>query len=119
MLSKQQQNILGIMNLLTALGYDEILYAQRYWLRQTQMEAFPEMEKKRRFIYFTPILDFKGLLSVDGQLSLAEDLPYQTRHPIILATHCAIIRLIVENAHKKPGHNTGTEHVLTYFRAKY
>ena len=97
----------------------ELLNAQQHWIRQAQAEVFPGGTKDRRLIQLTPMLDSDGLLRIDGRLKLAKDLPYQTRHPIILPTHHIVTRLIIVDTHQKLGHSTGTEHVLTELRTKF
>ncbi len=97
-------------NLANLLSDCELLDAQRHWIRQAQAEVFPGGTKDQRLIQLTPMLDSDGLLRIDGRLSLAKDMPYQTRHPIILPTHHFVTRLIIVDTHEKlwtqHGHRT-------------
>ena len=106
-------------NLAASLSDRELLFAKQHWVRQAQAEVFPGGTKDQRLIQLTPMLDSDGLLRIDGRLKLAKDLPYQTRHPIILPTHLVVTRLIIVDTHEKLGHSTGAENVLTEFRTKF
>ena len=65
------------------------------------------------------MLDKDGLLTLDGRLRLAEDLSYDTRHPVILPKNHPVTRLVIVDAHEKLGHGTGTEHLLTELLSQF
>ena len=56
---------------------------------------------------------------MDGSLHLAEELPYDTRHPIILPKDHTVTRLIIVDSHEKLGHSSRTEHLLTELCSKF
>ena len=56
---------------------------------------------------------------MDGRLRFADDLPYNTRHPILLPKNHPVARLLVIDAHEKLGHGSGVEHVLTELRSRF
>ena len=98
---------------------DKIKDAQNYWIKQAQVKSFPGKAKDKCLLKFAPQVDKDGLLRVDGQLHLAEELPYDTRHPIILPKSHPVTRLIIMEMHEKLGHGTGTEHLLTELCSKF
>ena len=98
---------------------DEIKDAQNYWIKQAQVKSFPGKAKDKCLLKFAPQVDKDGLLRVDGQLHLAEELPYDTRHPIILPKSHPVTRLIIMEMHEKLGHGTGTQHLLTELCSKF
>ena len=112
-LSKESRNITKI------LQPDEMKKAERIWLGQAQIDAFPDGEKDKRLLHFNPKRDEEGLLRADGRLRFARELPYDTRHPILLPKDHPVTKLIIVDAHKKRGHGTGVEHLLTELRSKY
>ena len=63
-----------------------------------------------------PFLD-KGILWVGGRLRRA-DLPYETKHPIILPRKSHVTTPLIHNVHKHLGH-AGRCHVIADLRAKY
>lgn len=62
----------------------EILEAETFWIKQAQAQAFPGGENKGSLTRLNPKNDDDGLLQMDGCLYFADDLPYSTRHPILL-----------------------------------
>ena len=63
--------------------------------------------------------DEQGLLRIDGRLRNADELSYDTKHPIILPKNHPVTTLIVQDAHEKLGHGTGVEQVLTQLRSRF
>ena len=63
--------------------------------------------------------DEDGLLRADGRLRFADELPFDTRHPVLLPKDHPVTKLIIVDAHKKSGHGTGVEHLLTELRSRY
>ena len=59
------------------------------------------------------------MLRLDGRVRLAEDLSYDTRHPVILPKNHPVNALVIVDAHEKLGHGTGTEHLLTELRSQF
>ena len=66
--------------------------------------------------HLDPFLD-KGILRVGGRLRRA-DLPYETKHPIILPRKSPITTLLIRHVHKRLGH-AGRCHVIANLREKY
>ena len=62
----------------------EISGAETFWIKQTQAQAFPGGEKEGSLTRLNPKHDGNGLLRMDGRLRFADELPYSTRHPILL-----------------------------------
>lgn len=60
----------------------------------------------------------EGLLRVGGRLSRADDLPEETRHPIILPRKSHVTNLIIRHAHERLAH-AGRGHTLAKLREKY
>ena len=101
------------------LSLSEIAHAETYWIKQTQREAFPNAEKDSTLLQLNPRKDDEGLLRMDGRLRLADELPYDTKHPILLPKKHPVTRLIVMDAHERLGHGTGVELVLTEIRSRF
>ena len=62
----------------------EMLTAETLWLKQAQDEAFPKREEEGSLSRFNPEKDDEGSLRSDGFLRLADDLSFNTKHPIRL-----------------------------------
>ena len=72
------------------LDPDEVKAAEQYWIRQTQLEWFPqEMEdlQKGKTVSkqkkLTPFLDQDRIMGIGGRLQKS-NLPYDAQHPVIL-----------------------------------
>lgn len=86
-----------------------------YFTKKTKLPIqFPEGSKLTNL---HPQLDKDGLLRVGGRLSRAE-LPFDTRHPIIIPPRSRLSRAIILEAHRKTGHG-GTQLMLQYIRNMY
>ena len=90
------------------LTVEELLEAERYWLKVAQSESFleeitalkndTEVPRSGCLSSLRPFLDSNGILRVGGrgaQLKLA----YDTRHPIVLPGKHAVTKLIVRAEH--------------------
>ena len=75
------------------LRSSELSNAQK--ARKAQIESFPNREKDKRLLLFSPLLEKDGLPRLDGRLRLAEDLSYDTRHPVILPKNHPVTRLVI------------------------
>lgn len=60
----------------------------------------------------------EGLLRVGGRLSRADDLPEETRHPVILPRKSRVTNLIIQHVHERLAH-AGRGHTLAKLREKY
>ena len=57
---------------------------------------------------------------MDGRtFKTADELSYDTRHPILLPKEHAVTRLIIMDAHEELGHGSGVEQVLTLLRSRF
>lgn len=97
----------------------EMSAAETFWIKQAQAQAFPGGENEGSLTRLNPKSDGDGLLRMDGRLRFADDLPYNTRHPILLPKNHPVTRLVVVDAHERLGHGSGVEHVLTELRSRF
>ena len=91
--------------------------AERLWIIEaqtplTQDRSFDAWEKQ-----FGLFLDPSGVWRCRGRLTHAE-LPYSTKHPMLLSKNHFLTTLIVKNAHERVQHN-GVKETLTEVRSKY
>jgi hypothetical protein len=114
--AKQSHNARSKSNI---LSFTEIAQAEKFWIRQAQGEAFPRAEKDPTLLQLNPRKDDDGLLRMDGRLRLADELPYDTKHPILLPKNHSVTSLIVMDAHECLGHGSGVELLLTRLRAQF
>ncbi len=101
------------------LDPDELMKAENWWLRKTQMESFPMGEKQQTLVQLNPKKDEDGLLRAYGRLQNASELPRDAKYPILLPKDHAITKLVIVDRHEKLGHGTGTEHLLAELRARF
>ena len=109
------------------LTADEMRRAELYWLRQVQQNCFANevasmmakksLPRRSRLLALTPYLDADGLLRVGGRLEHA-DLPFESRHQIILPPGHDVTRLIVDDRHRKLSH-CGVDHLLSALRERF
>ena len=76
----------------------EIRHMEKLWIKQAQRDAFPKGEQEGSLLRLCPKSDDDGLLRMDGRLRLADELSYDTRHPILLPKEHAVTRLIIMDA---------------------
>ena len=82
----------------------EISEAETFWIKQAQAQAFPGGENEGSLTQLNPKSDGDGLLRMDGRLRFADELPYDTRHPILLPKDHPVTRLVIADAHERLGH---------------
>lgn len=96
------------------------------WIRKSQMRWFPveysiltnkKTLVKSKLISLAPFLDEHGVMRVGGRLDNA-NLPYQHRHPAILAGNDHLTMLIVRDAHQKTLHG-GIKLTMAKLRLQY
>jgi hypothetical protein len=97
----------------------EILNVEKWWIKQAQGEAFPKGEREGCLLRLSPKNGDDGILKMDGRLRLADELSYNTRHPILLPKEHVVTRLIIKDAHEELGHGSGVEQVLTLLRSRF
>lgn len=98
---------------------DEITAAETFWIKQAQAQAFPDGENEGLLTGLNPKRDDNDLLRMDGRLRFADNLPYDTRHPIFLPKNLPMKRLVIVDKHKGLGHGSGVEQVLTQLRSHF
>ena len=97
----------------------EISEAESFWIKQAQAQAFPGGENEGSLTQLNPKSDGDGLLRMDGRLRFADELPYDTRHPIRIPKDHPVTRLVIVDAHERLGHGAGVEQVLTELRSRF
>ena len=117
------------------LQVEELQQAEEFWLRFAQRDAFSkelgelqEQEQSedgaKRVVRdshirrLCPFLDQEGFIRVGGRLQRA-DLPFETRHPLLLPEVGAVTKLIVRECHEDGDHQLGTEHSLAELRRRF
>ena len=95
----------------------EIKQAERYWLKRTQAEGFRD-ERQKSLENLCIMKDDDGLLRLSGRLQHA-DLPYESKHPVVLPKKHTVTDLIIKDVHEKLGHGSGVEHALTELRCRF
>jgi hypothetical protein len=62
----------------------EILNVEKWWIKHAQGKAFPKGEREGCLLRLSPKNGDDGFLRMDGRLRLADELSYNTKHPILL-----------------------------------
>ena len=88
-------------------------------LSKPKPKPSPGGENEGLLTQLNPKSDGDGLLRMDGRLRFADELPYDTRHPILLPKDHPITRLVIVDAHERLGHGAGVEQVLTELRSRF
>ena len=109
-----------------ALSVEELNKAELYWIKWAQKDRFTDeitllskgnsASRTSRIASLDPQL-FEGVLRVGGRIDKAE-LPWETKHPIILDHGHDITHLIIIDYHRKLIH-AGVEHVFNHLREKF
>ena len=97
----------------------EISEAETFSIKEAQAQAFPGGENEGSLTQLNPKSDGDGLLRMDGRLRFADELPYDTRHPILLPKDHPVTRLVIADAHERFGDEAGVEQVLTELRSRF
>ncbi|XP_048586794.1 uncharacterized protein LOC116618440 [Nematostella vectensis] len=108
------------------LSIEELKTEELYWIKWTQRDRFAReiesLEKGQpvprasRIANLDPQL-VDGVLRVGGRIDRA-DIPWETKHPIILDHGQDVTRLIVTEYHQKLRH-VGVEHVFNHLRERF
>ncbi|KRZ75252.1 hypothetical protein T10_4672 [Trichinella papuae] len=112
---------------LNTLTGEEMITAEKYWLKTVQRDAFHDelktlengkpLPKENRLKTLDPFLDEDDLCRVGGRLRLS-DLDYDMKYPIILPKAHHIVNLIIERAHNNTLH-AGNSQTLATLRQNY
>ena len=97
----------------------EISDVETFWIKYIQAESFPDGVKEKSLVQLNPTKDDNGLLRVNGRLRLADKIPYDTKHPIVLPKDHYLTRLIILDVHEALGYGSGIEHRLTQLRVRF
>ena len=111
-----------------SLSAENIVQAENYWLQRIQEEAFPtEVQKLQhkemvsrdsKLVKLSPYYDEEdGLVKMGGRLQYS-DLEEKEKHPIILPYHSYIVKLIIEDIHRRQLHS-GINHTLIAVRDRF
>lgn len=114
-----------------SLAVLELRRALVFWVKKVQYVAFRSeigrlstsdsdqhgLKVDSKILNLNPFVDGEGVLRVGGRLA-ATDLPYDTKHPIILPKDCRLTRLIIEDVHLRTLHG-GAQVTLSTIRGKF
>ena len=100
-----------------SLSQQEVKRAEQYWLKRAQVEGFGDKGQKS-LESLNSMKDENSLLRLGGRLHHA-DLPYESKHPVILPKKHPITNLVIKDVHNKLGHGSGVEHALTELRCRF
>lgn len=111
---------------------DEMSESIKTFVRREQQIAYPrecahfakygngnprEFPEKSALNSLNPRIDEQGIIRVGGRIGLAE-LPYDTRHPIIIPSHSRLSRALILEAHRATNHG-GNQLMIQYIRVNY
>ena len=114
--SSIQISVTDVSSILS-LNATEISEAEKLWIIESQILFAKDnnfVTWKKQFGLF---LDDGDVWRCGGRLVNA-DIPYSTKHPILLHKNHYVTTLIVKNAHKRVGHD-GVREILMVLRSKY
>ncbi|XP_043235722.1 uncharacterized protein LOC122388596 [Amphibalanus amphitrite] len=114
---------------------EEILEAEKFWVRQAQKDSFPEEReqleraattgttarkacRRSSVKQLSPFLDEDGVIRVGGRLQRS-DLSFETKHPMLLPKNHIISKLVIQHLHVKAEHGMGIEHTLADLRMRF
>ncbi|XP_068728886.1 uncharacterized protein [Montipora capricornis] len=110
-----------------ALLVEDIEQARKFWVRSTQAESFPQevvalkskqhVSNKSKLVSLSPFLDEHGIVRAGGRIERA-DIPFCSRHPIVLSPDHEFTRVIIMNCHERLKHE-GVDHVRNELRQQY
>lgn len=110
------------------LTSNEINNALNHWIKYTQQFYFLNEIKsirqkqylpvKNKLNTLNPFLDENEILRVGGRLTLAKQIPFGQRHPIILPTRSHLTWLLIQWTHKLTLHG-GIQLTMQQLRQKY
>ena len=112
----------------SALPVELIARAEKYWLLQSQRDAFiaetanilrqEPVDKKSKITSLTPIIGEDGLMRADSRINEALEVPNEVKAPIILSGDHPYVRLLIKEYHVKFHH--GNHHtVLNEIRQQF
>ncbi|XP_015377915.1 PREDICTED: uncharacterized protein LOC107172149 [Diuraphis noxia] len=109
------------------ISLEEMNQAKVFWASRSQAESFPNETsslKAGRLVHrssclraLSPFIDDQGLIRVGGRLNNAE-VPYNTRHPVVLSSKSSITKLIFQYEHRRLMH-IGPQALLAHISCNY
>ena len=105
----------------------ELRQAKEQIIKTTQQQCFPDEIQalkdnkplpKSTLLKITPKL-YGGLVRSNARLRYSDDLPEETKFPIILQKNHIVTKLIVKYHHEMEGHKMGVNLTLNHLREKY
>ena len=106
----------------------ELNQAEEQIIRAAQQKCFPDeiralennkpLPSKSTLLKITPKF-CGGLLRSNTRLRYSDDLPEETKFPIILPKNHIVTKLIVKYHHEREGHEMGVNFTLNHLREKY
>lgn len=110
------------------INTEDIEAAERFWIKEVQEENFPEetallkkgetVKSDSKLVKLSPYYDHEdGLIKMRGRIQYAE-LTEQEKHPIILPDKSYIVKLLIENTHRKQLH-AGINQTLVAVRDRF
>ena len=96
-----------------SLLVQEMEQARKFWICVAQAESFPQevavlkleqhVSNKSKLVSLSPFLDGHGIIRAGGRIERA-DIPFCSRHPVVLSRDHELTRLIIMNCHEKLKH---------------
>ena len=105
------------LNQSTNLTPEDLAHAEELWIMTAQRQLSQEKNFKAQKKQLNLFKDEKGIWRCGGRLSNAE-IPYATKHPILLPRTHPLTKLIVRRAHERVCHN-GVMETLTETRRSF
>ena len=105
---------------------EELESTLKVWIGTAQVNRFPQeiaipeekrKKKKSRMASLSPLLDGDETVRVGGRIERA-DIPFSSRHPVVLSPDHELSRLIIMDCHEKLRHE-GVEHLRNELRRQY
>ena len=106
---------------------EELEHARKFWIGTAKVKSFPQeiatlkrnqqVSPTSRLASLSPFLDGDEIVRVGGRIERA-DIPFSSRHPIVLSPDNELSRLIVMDCHEKLRHE-GVQHVRNELRRQY
>lgn len=111
----------------SVLTGEELQHAEEFWVRKLQIASFPAtlhalksgkpLQKGNRLKDLLPFIDHEGLLRVGGRLQNSE-MPYETKHPLLLPHRHALTHVLIDTIHREQLH-AGPEWTLFHLRQHF
>ena len=109
------------------LTVEEIQLAKKILLKIAQRGSFPHevialqkgksVSVRSRLVTLSPFMDGDGIIRVGGRIEKA-DIPFETKHHVVLAPDHELTRLIIMDYHRRL-HHEGVDHLRNELRQRY